>query len=196
MKRILLLSVAAIFTVLMGGCAHPINMKPDMGSVTALGASKIDKAVGFHISDANLAVEVTTPGGGGDKVRYFPYRDIEAGFYKALTEVFTKVSKISNPKDLDAISKAGITLLITPEISTTSASPSLLTWPPTEFSVTLDCRIIDATGKLVTVVSVRGVGKAEFSDFKSNFSLSAVRASEDVLKQLMKKLAETKALAQ
>jgi hypothetical protein len=196
MKRILLLSVAAIFTVLMGGCAHPINMKPDMGSITALGASKIDKSVGFHISDANLALEVTTPGGGGDKVRYFPYRDIEAGFYKALTEVFTKVSKVANPKDMEAVKKSGITLLITPEITTTSSSPSPFTWPPTEFTVTLNCKIVDAAGKDVAQVSATGVGKAEFSDFKSNFSLSAVRASEDALKQLMKKLIDTKVLSQ
>jgi hypothetical protein len=196
MKRILLVLVAAVFTVFMGGCAHPINMKPDIGTVTALGAAKIDKAVGFHISDANLALEVTTPGGGGDKVRYFPYRDIEAGFYKALTEVFTKVSKVANPKDMDAIKRSGITLLITPEITTTSSSSSAFTWPPTQFSVTLNCKIVDAAGKDIAQVSATGVGKAEFADFKSNFSLSAIRASEDALKQLMKKLAETKALSQ
>lgn len=178
------------------GCAHPINMKPDVGSISSLGAQKINKTVGFYISDANLALEVTTPGGGGDKVRYFPYRDIEAGFYKALTEVFPKVSKVANPKDMDAITKAGITLLITPEITTTSSSPSPFTWPPTEFSVKLDCKVVNAAGQPIAQVSVTGVGKAEFADFKSNFSLSAVRASEDALKKLMKALAENKALSQ
>lgn len=190
MKRFFsLLAFFSVFAIL-AGCAHPINMRPDIGIISSLGAPKIDKAVGYHISDTNLSAEITTPGGGGDKVRYFPYRDMEAGFYKALAEVFTKVTKISNPKDLEGLKKAGITLMITPEIMTTSSSPSLLTWPPTEFTVTLNCKVVGTDGLAITEVKAVGVGKAEFSEFKGNFSLSAVRASEEAVKNLMKALSD------
>ena len=177
------------------GCAHPISMNPGLGSVAgASTTARINKQVGYHISEVSRALEITTAGGGGDKVRYFPYRDMDAGFYKALGEVFTGVTKVSNPQDAAAISASGITLLIVPEISTTSASESLLTWPPTQFSVMLNCTVVDAKGQNVTHIRVEGNGLAEFSEFKSNFSLAAVRASSDALQKLVKALAESKEL--
>jgi hypothetical protein len=190
MKQLLKLVLAATACVVLIGCAHPINMKPDLEGVKAVGTKRIDKQVGYHVSDANAALEVTTAGGGGDKVRYFPYRDIEPGFYKALSEVFKGVTKIKNPKDVEEVRKSGATLLIVPEITTTSSSPSPFTWPPTQFTVTLAGSITDAAGQLVRKFSVTGEGKAEFEDFKSNFSLSAVRASNDALAKLVKALAE------
>ena len=48
---------------------------------------------------------VVTPGGGGDKISYQPYRDIETAFYKMLTNVFGNVTKLKTPKDADAISR-------------------------------------------------------------------------------------------
>jgi hypothetical protein len=196
MKRIVLFAASLMCVAFLVGCAHPINMRPDVSLIQAGGVQKINKVAGFYISDANLALEVTTAGGGGDKVRYFPYRDIEAGFYKALSETFAKVTKISNPKDLAALNAAGVNILITPVVTTTSSSPSPFTWPPTQFTVTLDCQVVDANGKALTSVTVTGTGKAEFDEFRANFSLSAVRASEDALRQLMVKLRETAVLAQ
>lgn len=195
MKRIILIAASLLYVAFLAGCAHPINMRPEVSLIQAGGVQKINKTAGYFISDANLALEVTTPGGGGDKIRYFPYRDIEAGFYKALSETFTKVTKISNPTDAAALNAAGINILITPVVTTTSSSPSLFTWPPTVFTVTLDCQIVDASGKALATVKVTGTGKAEFDEFKGNFSLSAVRASEDALKQLMAKLRETAVLS-
>jgi hypothetical protein len=188
----ILLSLATC--VALFGCAHPISMTPESTPVSRNGAALINKKVGYHISEVSSALEVTTAGGGGDKVRYFPYRDIDAGLYKALGEVFTGVTKVTNPTDIAAISGSGITLLIVPEISTTSSSTSLLTWPPTQFSVFLNCTVVDAKGQSVTNISVQGNGLAEFSEFKSNFSLAAVRASNDALTKLVKALAESKEL--
>ena len=143
------------------------------------------------VPDALRSVEVTTPGGGGDKVRYFPYRDIEPGFYKALSEAFTSVSKVQNPKDSAALQAGGISLLITPEVTTNSSSDGAFTWPPTQFSVKLVCTIVDAGGKPVETIRVNGEGGATFSEFKSNFSLAAVRASNDALAKLVKALVES-----
>lgn len=190
MKQLFKLLLAGVACVALFGCAHPINMKPDLDGIKAVSVKRNDKQVGYHMPDANLALEVTSPGGGGDKVRYFPYRDIEPGFYKALSEVFSGVTKIKNPKDAEEVRKSGATLLIVPEVSTTSSSPSPFTWPPTNFTVTLAGSITDAAGQLVRKFSVTGEGKAEFDEFKSNFSLSAVRAANDAMAKLVKNLAE------
>jgi hypothetical protein len=196
MIRFLQLAISTLACVFMLGCAHPINIAPNMALVKGEGLAKIDKKVGYHISDASKALEVTGPGGGGDKIRYFPYRDFEAGFYMALNEVFTGVTRVSDPKDAAALKKDGVTLLITPEIETQSSSPSLLTWPPTQFVLKLTCKIVDASGSVVETVSVSGDGRAEFAEFKGNLSLSATRASNDALTRLIKALAESKVLRQ
>ena len=169
-------------------------MNPDLASVKGDGSPLVEKTAGYHISEASRALEVTTPGGGGDKVRYFPYRDIESGFYKALSEVFKGITKVTDPKDSEAIRKSGVNLLITPEISTTSFSDSVLTWPPTQFTVTLSCTVTDAGGQVVDTVKVTGDGRASFDEFKSNFSLAAVRASNDALARLVKALRESPAV--
>ena len=196
MKQLIKFMLLAAASVALFGCAHPINMKPNIDAIKGVATAVIDKQVGYHISEANMAVEVTTPGGGGDKVRYFPYRDMDAGFYKALSEVFKGVSKIANPKDAVAIAKSGITVLIVPEITTTSSSPSPFTWPPTKFTVTLNCSVVDANGQNLTSIKVQGEGQAEFDEFKGNFSRSAVRASDDALKKLVQALAASKELRQ
>ena len=146
------------------------------------------------LADGSVAVTDGTAGGGSDKIRYFHYRDMEPGFYKALAEVFRGVSKVKDPKNTDDLRQNGIALLIVPEIKTTSSSPSPFTWPPTQFSVTLTCIVTDAMGKQVQKLSVTGNGKAEFDEFKSNFALAAVRATNDALAKLVLALSETSEL--
>ncbi|OOG45380.1 hypothetical protein [Polaromonas sp. A23] len=195
MNRLMSLVFSLMACVFLFGCAHPITMNPDLAVVAApAGVKPINKKVGYHMPDVLRAVEVTTPGGGGDKVRYFPYRDIEPGFYKALSEAFTGVSKVQNPKDAAALQADGISLLITPEITTNSSSDGAFTWPPTQFTVRLVCAIVDANGKPVETIRVSGEGAATFGEFKSNFSLAAVRASNDALVKLIKALGESPAL--
>lgn len=196
MKRLFLVVCVSLLSIFLFGCAHPIALNPDLASIKTDNAAVIEKSVGYHISDAAKALEVTTAGGGGDKVRYFPYRDLEPGFYKALSEVFSNVTKIQNPKDAAAIAGSGIAFLITPEITTLSSSESPFTWPPTQFTVNLACTITDAKGQPVQVIRVSGYGVATFDEFKSNFSLAAVRASNHALKLLISALNESPKLRQ
>lgn len=191
MKQLFKLLLVSLAGLVLLGCAHPITMNPDWAGIQAKNIVKIDRQVAYYISDANRALEVTTSGGGGDMVRYFPYRDIEPGFYKALSDVFRGVTKVQNPKDLEALRKSGISLLITPEVSTSSSSSSLVTWPPTQFTVTLSCVVTDAAGQTVHKLVVTGSGNAEFAEFAGNHSLAAVRASTDALSKLLKALGET-----
>ena len=194
MKRLILVLVASFACAALFGCAHPITMNPDLAGIKGDGSPVINQQVGYHISDAARSIEVTTPGGGGDKVRYFPYRDLEPGFYKALGEVFKGVTRVTDPKDVDTLRRSGVNLLISPEIATASFSESVLTWPPTQFTIVLTCKVTDADGKLLDTVKATGDGRASFDEFKSNFSLAAVRASNDALARLVKALRESPAV--
>jgi hypothetical protein len=183
---------ALLLAALMaGGCAHPISLAADTGSIvgSAAGAVKVDRKVAVAVSDEQKKREVTTPGGGGDKVSYFPYRDLETGLYVALSERFTSVSRVASVSD-PKVRADGITLIMVPDIGTTSFSPSIVTWPPTVFTITLDCTLKDANDKTVAQFKVQGEGRAEFDEFKADHSLSAKRAAQDVLKKLVAALGE------
>jgi hypothetical protein len=186
-QRNLLGSAAALALLVLTGCAHSISVAPDLNNIPAAG-SKVAKSAGYVIAETNRWREVTTPGGGGDSVKYFPYKDLEPGFRKALSEVFEKVTKLSGPDD-PAIAAQGLSFVITPTIATTSSSDSALTWPPTSFTIEFNCAVLDARGQPVTQISSRGKGRATFSEFKHEFALAARRAAEDALANLMRALA-------
>jgi hypothetical protein len=190
MTRILGLLALIATAAVLGGCAHPISLSPNLGNLTASsGGAKVDKAVGLLIPASEIVREVTSGGGGGDSVRYQPYRDLEAGLYLAVGEAFTKVTRVSGPSD-PKISAEGLNYVLTPMLTTISSSPSMFTWPPTQFSVEIKAFIDDAGGKRVAQVDVRGEGRAEFDEFKSDTSLSARRAAEDALKKFVLALKE------
>lgn len=194
-----------LLSIVLCGCAsHPIRMNPDLDSIQARDLVPIDKHVGYHISEVKRRMEVTTAGGGGDKVNYLPYRDIEVGFYKALTKVFRGVSRINNPSDKNEIHARGVSLLIVPEISTASSSSSPVMWHPTSFIVNLTCTVTDSMGQPVRTLTVTGTGKMDFTEFKVDpsrgpvhatneelpNSLAAVRATNDALSKLITALGE------
>jgi hypothetical protein len=181
--RLVWATLCVVALALLQGCAHPISLNPDLAAVKAGSVGKIDRKVGFYIGDDDRKREVTTPGGGGDKVSYFPYRDMETGLYVALSESFTTVTRVTGPAD-PRIKAEGLNYVISPVIKTQSSSPSPLTWPPTVFTVELTCRVTDPDGKPVSEVKSTGTGNAEFSEFKGNHSLSAKRAVEDALNKL------------
>ena len=177
---------------LLSGCAHQIDIAPNISKIDRdlRTQPKIKQSVGYIIPEEIAALEITTSGGGGDKVRYFPYRDTETGFYKMLTNVFESVTKIKNAGDKEAIARNKIAYVVTTEISTNSSSPSPFTWPPTHFSVDMTCTIKDPEGKLIDTKKVIGEGHAEFDEFKSDHGLAGKRASEDALLKMQARLLE------
>jgi hypothetical protein len=179
--------VTLAWAVIATGCAHPISLTGNTDALVGTGKAKLDHAVGLSISEDDRKREVTTPGGGGDKVSYQPYRDLETGLYIAFSETFAKVVRINGPQDPKVKGEA-LRYLVTPQINTTSYSPSLVTWPPTIFTVELVCKVSDVEGRTVTEVRAMGEGRAEFDEFKSDFSLAAKRASDDALSKLVKAL--------
>lgn len=188
MKRLNRISVVLLI-LMLGACAHPINITPKALEVQGNPVSA--KNVAYLISQSDRDLEVTTDGGGGDKVRYFPYRDLESGIFQVLSSIFPRVTLIRALGDDAALSKNDVSLIMIPRITTTSSSDGLLTWPPTQFSVVIDYRFQDRTGKETYKNIVMGDGRATFAEFSAagDFSLAGRRASSDALAKLRGQIA-------
>lgn len=181
------------FTVLIGACAHPINITP---KVDISSTADIQKSVAYVISQDDKDREVTTPGGGGDMVSYFPYRDLEAGIFQTLSSVFSRVTIVRKTGDEQTLSKNNVSLILLPKIITASSSDGLFTWPPTQFSITIEYLFQDIAGNSVYKNLTMGTGRATFSEFTGagDFGLAGKRAAEDVLKKLKEQISNAKEL--
>jgi hypothetical protein len=170
--------------LLLIGCGHSINITPPLNTLDKDGISKIDKNVGYFISKENFEKEVTTPGGGGDKVKYFPYKESEPALNKILSNVFSQVYRVPSITDAQFITSNNISYIFTPEFATDSSSESMFTWPPTKFSITIDCKAVDNGGKVIWQTKATGEGNAVFDEFKHDFSLAAKRATKKAFVKL------------
>ena len=180
----------------LSGCAHQITLTNDVSKLPALETAPLDKHVALVITEEQSSTEFTTPGGGGDKVSYRPYRDLEVPIYVALSRVFKDVTKLKSAPDAATMQKEKLDYIVTPTIKTTSSSKSLMTWPPTDFSVTLSCTVADPSGQTVIAPSVTGAGHAEWSDIKHNFSVAGQRATAEAVSKLQETLANSPELRQ
>ena len=194
MKTLTRLCIVGI-ALLVGACAHPINITPKADFSEAAGAS-IQKSVAYVISQEDRDREVTTPGGGGDLVSYFPYRDLESGIFQVLSAVFSRVTLVRKTNDEPTLTKNNVSLVLVPKITTTSSSDGLFTWPPTQFSITIEYQVQDITGIPVYKNLTMGDGRATFSEFSGagDFGLAGRRAAEDVLKKLKDQISSAKEL--
>lgn len=184
-RRYIRLAALCVGISFFAGCAHNITIAPDAASLTPLKKpNQINATVGLVVTNAMRTQETVTPGGGGDKVAYKPYHDLEFPVYLALSQTFKDVVKLDEAPNQDAARAKGLTYVITPEIATTSSSPSMFTWPPTDFRVTLTCTVSDPSGKVVAKPQVTGGGHAEFDEFKHNFGLAPDRATIEAVKKL------------
>ncbi|MBS1209096.1 MAG: hypothetical protein H6R19_1494 [Proteobacteria bacterium] len=177
-------ATAIAATLLTTGCAHNINISPVAEAPKAT-AERVNKTVGMFISAEDRALEVVSPGGGGDKLSYLPYKDLEGPLFFTLSNVYSKVETLPGT-DAATVTGKNVSLVFSPKLTTTSSSSSAFTWPPTDFSVTIKMKAIDNAGKVLWEEAVTGNGKAEFAEFKADFPLAARRASKDALEQLEK----------
>lgn len=190
MKSLLwVLAVLSLYA--LAGCGHSINITPPMNTLNKEGVVKIDKNVGYYISSENMNKEVTTPGGGGDKVKYFPYKESEPALKTVLGNIFNQVVIVPAPNDAKFIADNKIAYIFTPEFTTDSSSPSPFTWPPTKFSMKINCNAADGSGKLLWQTVVEGEGQAEFDEFKHDFSLAARRASQKAFMKLQEEIVKS-----
>jgi Short C-terminal domain len=192
--RLFRLLAASLAVLAIVCCAHPISVTPSPAALdrNASMSSKMPASVGYYISPTAIATEVTTAGGGGDNVRYFPYRDIEAGLQKVLSNVFVTVVKLGSVGDNTDGKRNLVDFTLTPELVTTSGESGFFTWPPTSFTVDLATNVRDAEGKLLTSIRVVGSGSAETSERLPEHGIAGRRAMEDALLKLQASLLESK----
>jgi hypothetical protein len=179
--------------LLLAGCAHPISINP-IHTPERPQSNLKPKKVAYVLSDTERNLQATTPGGGGDKVSYYAYRDSEKAIRDALRAVYQDVIVIKSANDADTIRDNAVELIYTPVITTTSSSDSAFTWPPTFFRVELACNVTDGKGNLIKTLKVDGNGYAEFSEFKTNLGLAGSRATSDLSEKLKKEILNNPAL--
>lgn len=182
MKFIRLLVLLPLLSIV--ACAHPIVITPNLGDLSAREFSKIDKVVGYYIAKEDRERSVITPGGGGDKIQYKPYNDLEPALQKVLANTFSDVLTMPAPNDKAFIQSNKISFVFVPLIATDSSSDSAFTWPPTHFSVNLQCKAMDASGRVIWEKNVSETGQATFSEFKNDLPLAAKRAMTKALQAL------------
>jgi hypothetical protein len=185
---ILALSVIALY-----GCAHPIQIAPNTANIIRVpnDLPRIKASVGLIIPTEMTNLQVTTPGGGGDNVRYYPYRDMQAAYEAMLANVFENVVRVEPSDNRENLIKSGISLTVTPEVITNSGSTGFFTWPPTNFTVDMTSVVKDTSGRVISNPRVIGNGQAAgFSDFKGDFGIAGRRALEDALKKTQHALLE------
>ena len=172
-----------VISALLTGCAHPIIIAPDEQKISSNLSSNDNReySVGYYISPKDKALEVTTLGGGGDNVRYYPYRDIEKGYKAMLSNVFVSVTKLDSVDKSDVRLQNKIDLILRPKIITTSGSTGFFTWPPTNFSVDLTNTITSVDGKVISEPRAIGTGGASTSEKISEHGIAGRRAIEDAL---------------
>lgn len=193
MNRLLARAAAAGLALMLGACAHPISITPDL-SVFRESDAQSSMSVAYVITNADRAQEVTTPGGGGDSVRYFPYRELESGLFQALSSIYRRVTLFRSPSEGNAPEHRDVELVFIPRITTDSRSPSIFTWPPTRFFVTIAYEVKDPSGKTVYSNQVPGQGAAEFEEFRGDFGLAGKRATQDALMKFKAQVEEAREL--
>jgi hypothetical protein len=178
------IALALAFAAVLAGCAHPISLSTEAAPPQRVDTYLVPKKVAYAMSDAERGKQAITPGGGGDRISYYPYRDLEKSIRDALRAVYQDVVVIPSAADAGAVKASGAAYVFTPVITTSSSSSSVLTWPPTEFTTEIACTVTDPAGAEIARVKATGRGAAEFSEFKHDLALSAKRASAEVANQL------------
>lgn len=185
---------ALLSAIVLAGCAHPIQIAPNLDRIERDSASepRLAAKVGYYIAPEAIAAEITTAGGGGDNVRYYPYRDMEAGYQKMLSNVFTSVVKLSSISDRAALVRDDIAYVIVPAVITSSGGSGFFTWPPTNFTLDLTSQVRSTDGRLIASSRVVGMGTAETGERLTEHGIAGKRAMEDALRKMEKALLEVK----
>jgi hypothetical protein len=105
-----------------------------------------------------------------------------------LANKFKDVYLVKSLNDSSFIKEHEIKFIFIPKITTDSSYSSPFTWPPTRFTIDLTVKAINVSGETIWEKSVTETGHAEFSEFKSDFSLLARRATEKTFLLLAKEL--------
>lgn len=193
LKKMVGFLVVCISFLAFSGCAHQITITPET-TPKRVTENLNPKKVAYIMTDEQRNTKVSTAGGGGDKVNYYPYRDLEKSIRDALNAVYSDVQVIKSDADIEKFKPEKLSYIFKPTITTTSDSDSVFTWPPTSFKIDITCIVIDENSNLISEFTVTGTGNAEFSEFKKHFGLAGSRAASDVSEKLKEEILKNKNL--
>ena len=189
-KNHLLFSLLAL-VLLLSGCAHEVRIAPDVSQIDRPFGSpnRLENSVAYYISQEQIAKSVVTAAGGGDSVKYSPYKDFIEGFEKVLKNTYEKVVRLSSLTQIDK----NIDLVFLPKVSTSSSSSSSIFWPPENFSIELETSIRKPNGEILNEIKVSGSGSAVMGtlgsgEHSSGRSIAGERAMLDALQKIQNKL--------
>jgi len=174
------------------GCAHPLIITPELQSLKKTGNDYIKAKVGYYISPSDRENYVYSPGGGGDRIYYYPYKELEPALQKVLYNVFEDVVRLDLAITPEYLKANEINYAFLPEITTDSYSDGIFTWMPTSFTVNLSCKAFSQDGKLIWNRKYTGIGNATFSESSKDFGLAAKRAGQQAFSEMLNDLANAK----
>ena len=177
-------TLVILLTFIMVGCAHPINVEPDVARLSPSSTNRIGFKVGYHVPPEVANLEVTTPGGGGDNVRYNPYAALSSGYRTMLSNVFETVVSVATLGQVQSSPGPTVDYVMIPMVVTNSGGSNFFTWPPENFTVDLTTSIRDKEGKVVATPRVVGVATATTSERLVDHGFSGRRAFEDALRKM------------
>jgi len=146
--------------------------------------------VGYVISSQDMNREVITPGGGGDKVSYFPYKDLDYSLSRSLERIFSGARRLEQISQVD--NNLDMHLVLEPKITTDSSSSSFMFWPPEIFTITLNCDAYDRMKNRIFTATGTGHGNATPQDWRADFGIAGKRAMEDAIRILINNFDHTK----
>ncbi len=186
--RYLFLSMLILLLILATSCAHKISISPPLQQFDATEIPRIEKSVGYYISPDDLKKEVITPGGGGDKVKYLPYKESEPVLKTILSNIFINVYPVPSLNDNQFITSNNISYIFIPKIETNSSSRSMWIWPPSDFTVTLDCKAMDASGNEIWQKKIISEAHMGLPDVARDHSLAGKVAIKKAFSELQQEI--------
>ena len=184
--------ISALLLLFTTACAHQINITPPLATLDAAGVSRIEKSVGYYISPDDLEKQVVTPAGGGDSVKYLPYKESEPALKTILSNIFNDVHSLSSLNDAQFIASNNISYVFIPKIETDSSSRSSWIWPPSDFTVSIDCKVIDSSGKEIWQTKIKGEAHLGLPEVGREFSLAAKVATKKAFAKLQHNIINAK----
>ncbi|WP_419786481.1 hypothetical protein [Pseudodesulfovibrio sp.] len=155
----------------------------------AKSAKKINGMCSVCITPEDLRKEVKE--GGSDKYIYKPYEDFRFGLGTALKQSCESVGFYENKQDA---LKQKSSIIIVPRVATESKG-GFWTWPPYDFTFTLDADVYDGAGELAQHIHSSGHSSAGLDEWKKGQGYAGSKAMEQVLKDLLEKLEYNKFMA-
>jgi hypothetical protein len=175
--------------ILVSGCAHKMQIVPPLDNIRSVPLSDASsKNAGYYISAENRSKAVVTPGGGGDKVTYAPYKETEAALNTILSRTFRRVYPVPSMTDTDFINEKEISYIFTPLIQVNSSSTGIFTWFATDFTFELTCTAVDTEGNKIWTKTVVGEGHADYDEVSQDAGIAGGRAAEAAYLKMMQEI--------